>query len=207
MTRISAKLRVWKVWRALLAESSLTWQLPHTDYHRNHHHDHRHTDSHKNSFFLWSQNSSFRFWAIDGNLIFVFVISIIEIYLRQFGGILQSNWTNILGLFGQESPPVTRYRLSIGSEARPIPVQRHDHTSHVGNLGTFWLQQLSIAFCSIFHLESQKYWLNPTYCWTPTDISLVVIPFLVGQMRKIITEKGDNIRIQPLAHPFGPFCK
>ena len=163
MTRISTKLRVWKVWRALLAESSLTWQLPHTDYHRNHHHDHRHTDSHKNGFFLWSQNSSFRFWAIDGNLIFVFVISIMP--LRRFGEILNSDWTNTFGLFGQESPPVTRYRLSIGSESRPIPVQRHDHTSHVGNLGTFWLQQLSIAFCSIFHLESSKYWLNPTYCW------------------------------------------
>ena len=50
MTRVTTKLRVWKVWRAILAESSLTWQLPHTDYHRNH----RHTDSHKNTelFFM-----------------------------------------------------------------------------------------------------------------------------------------------------------
>ena len=52
MTEIYTKLRVWKVWRALLAESSLTWQLPHKDYHHNHHHDHRHTDSHGKLSFM-----------------------------------------------------------------------------------------------------------------------------------------------------------
>ena len=164
---------------------------------------------HTESYLLWSQKRSVlsNWWQLN----FCFCNF-------NYRNISQTIWRNpslrldkyIWPLWpGKPSGDQVSIEYRVGGSANPGPAPRPHLTCwQLGDI-------LAATAIDRFLLDLPswelwvEYWLNPTYCWNPsrTDISLVVIPFLVGPMRKIIREKGDNIRIQPLAHPFGPFCK